>query len=95
LVCFGLVCLAEGVDLAKRLWRNARFFCNTTDRTANKTTNPNANANTIQKAVLASAEQRLGALGARADEYGLEVTKLQSRAAAAHEEMTRGASKLK
>lgn len=47
------------------------------------------------QAVVEGAEQRLGTLGARIEEYGREVEKLQSRALGAHEEMTRGYSKLK
>lgn len=47
------------------------------------------------EAVVASAEQRLGTLGARIEDYGREAQKLQARALSAHEEMTRGFSKLK
>lgn len=47
------------------------------------------------EAVVEGAEQRLVTLGARIDDYGREVQKLQARALSAHEEMTRGYSKLK
>ncbi|GBF92407.1 hypothetical protein Rsub_05609 [Raphidocelis subcapitata] len=47
------------------------------------------------EAVVEGAEQRLGTLGARIDDYGKEAQKLQARALSAHEEMTRGYSKLK
>ncbi|KAI8465620.1 MAG: hypothetical protein J3K34DRAFT_436404 [Monoraphidium minutum] len=45
--------------------------------------------------VVAGAEQRLGTLGARIEDYGKEAQKLQARALSAHEEMSRGYSKLK
>lgn len=47
------------------------------------------------KAVVAGAEQRLSALGARIGDYSLEAEKLQARALAAHDEMSRGYAKLK
>lgn len=47
------------------------------------------------EAVVSGAEQRLSTLGARIEDYGKEVQKLQARALSAHEEMSRGYSKLK
>eukprot|EP00877_Chromochloris_zofingiensis_P008697 jgi/Chrzof1/4080/Cz13g19140.t1 len=47
------------------------------------------------QAVVSSAEQRLNTLGAKVEDYGREAQKLQARAAAADEEMTRGYNKLK
>eukprot|EP00882_Tetradesmus_deserticola_P017546 GHRQ01018797.1.p1 GENE.GHRQ01018797.1~~GHRQ01018797.1.p1 ORF type:complete len:107 (+),score=40.73 GHRQ01018797.1:791-1111(+) len=47
------------------------------------------------EAVVSSAEAKLSALGSKAEEFSAESRKLQGRAQAAHEEMTRGYAKLK